>query len=118
MGPPGFEPGSRRPKRRIIAKLEHGPIIYYKNLLYFKYIVNFLNREDFHKNMVEIPKSIKRFGSRYGRRTKLLFGQIEEKQRKLHQCPYCKKISVKRISSGIWQCKKCNIKFTGKAYTL
>ncbi|MEM4397056.1 MAG: 50S ribosomal protein L37ae [Candidatus Woesearchaeota archaeon] len=66
----------------------------------------------------EVPKSIKRFGPRYGRRNKLMFGQIEEKQRSLHKCPYCKKQSVKRKSAGIWFCKKCNSKFTGKAYSL
>lgn len=65
----------------------------------------------------ELPKSIKRFGPRYGRRNKLLFGQIEEQQRRLHKCKYCKKLAVKRISSGIWECKKCGTVFTGKAYT-
>ncbi|MBT3463615.1 50S ribosomal protein L37ae [archaeon] len=62
--------------------------------------------------------STKRFGSRYGRTTKLRFGLIEKEQRKLHMCPYCKKVKVKRLSAGIWQCRGCDAKFTGKAYTL
>ena len=63
-------------------------------------------------------KSVKRFGSRYGRKLKLKFAQIESEQRKEHKCPYCSKISVRRLSVGIWQCKKCNSKFTGRAYTI
>jgi len=39
-------------------------------------------------------------------------------QRKLHKCPYCNKIKVKRVALGIWQCKKCNAKFAGKAYSI
>lgn len=65
-----------------------------------------------------LPQSVKRFGSRYGRRTRLKFGMIERVQRSLHKCPYCNQIKAKRISAGIWFCKKCKSKFTGKAYTL
>lgn len=66
----------------------------------------------------DLPKSVKRFGSRYGRRVRLRYGLIEREQRKLHKCPYCNKIKAKRISVGIWECRKCKSKFTGKAYTL
>jgi large subunit ribosomal protein L37Ae len=62
--------------------------------------------------------STKRFGARYGRTVKDKFAKIEGEQRKLHKCPYCRKIAVKRISTGIWYCKKCNAKFAGKAYTI
>ena len=62
--------------------------------------------------------SVKRFGTRYGRTLKLKFGQIEIEQRKKHKCPYCSNAAVKRIAAGIWSCKKCGIKFTGKAYTI
>jgi large subunit ribosomal protein L37Ae len=62
--------------------------------------------------------SIKRFGARYGRTVKHNFAKIEKEQRKLHKCPYCNKISVKRVSVGIWFCKKCEAKFTGRAYTI
>jgi len=61
--------------------------------------------------------SINRFGARYGRTPKKRFGQIEVEQRKLHKCPYCNRIKVKRVTTGIWQCRKCDAKFTGKAYT-
>ena len=62
--------------------------------------------------------SVKRFGARYGRKLKLKFSKIEAEQRKLHKCPYCNKTAVKRIAVGIWNCKKCNAKFTGKAYSV
>ncbi len=62
--------------------------------------------------------SVKRFGARYGRKTKLKFSKIEAEQRKLHKCPYCSKIAVKRVAVGIWNCNKCNAKFTGRAYSV
>ena len=62
--------------------------------------------------------SVKRFGARYGRKLKLKFSTIEAEQRKLHKCPYCSKIAVKRVAVGIWKCKKCNAKFAGKAYSI
>ena len=67
---------------------------------------------------VENLGSAKRFGARYGRKTKLKFSKVEKEQRKLHKCPYCNKIAVKRIALGIWGCRKCNAKFTGKAYSV
>jgi len=58
-----------------------------------------------------------RFGSRYGRRVKVMLEKIERKQRSLYVCPSCKRKSLKRISAGIWKCKKCNAKFAGGAYS-
>jgi large subunit ribosomal protein L37Ae len=66
----------------------------------------------------DVPTSVRRFGSRYGRRVRLRFGQIEESQRKEYICPYCGYEQVKRVSAGIWNCKKCGSKFTGKAYSV
>ena len=60
----------------------------------------------------------KRFGARYGRRNKEKLAKIESELRKKHKCPYCNKIVVKRVSYGIWYCKACGKKFTGKAYTI
>ena len=62
--------------------------------------------------------SVKRFGARYGRKLKLKLSKIETEQRKLHKCPYCNKPAVKRVAVGIWQCTKCDTKFTGKAYSI
>ena len=60
----------------------------------------------------------KRFGSRYGSKPKHMYAKIEKEQRKKHLCPYCNYLKVKRIAVGIWHCRKCNSKFTGKAYTI
>ena len=62
--------------------------------------------------------SVKRFGARYGRSIKEKFGIIEEQQRKLYECPSCLAVKVKRQAPGIWQCRKCGLKFAGKAYTV
>ncbi len=66
----------------------------------------------------DAPTSIKRFGVRYGRSTKLQFGKIEKIQRSSQKCPYCRALRVKRMSVGIWHCGKCDAKFTGKAYSI
>ena len=70
--------------------------------------------------MVEVKTigSTKRFGTRYGRTNKLKYGVLETEQRKKYKCPSCNNITVKRISVGIWQCKKCGHKFASKAYTV
>ena len=61
--------------------------------------------------------SIKRFGARYGRKPKIKYASIENEQRKLHKCPYCNYVKVKRVLMGVWRCSKCNSKFTGGAYS-
>ena len=58
-----------------------------------------------------------RFGVRYGPTVKQRLLALERKQKASYACPNCHKIRVKRLSVGIWQCSKCNIKFAGKAYT-
>lgn len=56
------------------------------------------------------------FGPRYGRKLRKIYSEVEKLQRKLHKCPSCNKISVKRLAKGIYVCKKCDHKFAGKAY--
>lgn len=66
----------------------------------------------------KLKLSTKRFGPRYGPRIKNKNAQIEAVQRSKQICPYCKKMAVKRVSAGIWHCRKCGKKFTGKAYSI
>ena len=70
--------------------------------------------------MAEIKKlgSVKRFGARYGRRVKHRLAEIETVQKGKHKCPYCHTEKVKRVAAGIWKCRKCGAKFTGKAYSV
>ena len=60
----------------------------------------------------------KRFGARYGARLKKKFAEIESQQKKTYPCPYCSYVKVKRVSMGIWQCNKCDAKFSSKAYSV
>jgi len=63
-------------------------------------------------------KSAGRFGARYGKKIRDKLVKVESKQRKKQICPFCKKPGVKRLSKGIWYCKKCNKKFAGGTYYL
>lgn len=57
-----------------------------------------------------------RYGPRYGKRLKKLVTDVEKTQKSRHICPKCKMRYVVRVSSGIWECKKCGAKFAGGAY--
>jgi large subunit ribosomal protein L37Ae len=57
-----------------------------------------------------------RFSARYGRTLRKRMAEIEAKVRKRYTCPNCKAVSVKRLSVGIWHCRKCGHKFAGGAY--
>jgi large subunit ribosomal protein L37Ae len=63
-------------------------------------------------------KSSGRFGARYGKRIRARLVQVEEKQRKRQKCPYCEKLGVKRVSKGVWHCRKCGRKFASSTYYL
>jgi len=62
-------------------------------------------------------KAAGRFGVRYGKRVRTKIAEIESHQRKKQSCIFCNG-TAKRLSKGIWQCKKCNKKFAGHAYYL
>ena len=57
-----------------------------------------------------------RFGSRYGLKVRAKVNIVEAEQRKLQLCPFCDNKKAKRVSTGIYECKKCKAKFAGKAY--
>jgi large subunit ribosomal protein L37Ae len=61
-------------------------------------------------------KSTGKFGPRYGMRLRKRWLEIDEKQRRYHECPVCRRLAVKRIASGIWGCRRCGAKFAGGAY--
>ena len=63
-------------------------------------------------------KSAGRFGSRYGKRVRTKLVKVESKQRVKQTCPFCEKKGVKRVSKGIWKCKKCDKKFASNTYYL
>jgi len=57
-----------------------------------------------------------RYQARYGVRSRSRVRNIESTQKKLHPCPSCGKVAVKRVSTSIWQCRKCDTKFAGGSY--
>jgi len=59
--------------------------------------------------MTKKVKSAGRFGVRYGRKIRQLIVDIEKKQKAKHQCPYCNKYNVKRISSASGNAKSAII---------
>jgi len=42
--------------------------------------------------------------------------EVEIVQRKKHSCPRCLAKSVKRVSSGVWRCRRCGLTFAGGAF--
>ena len=62
--------------------------------------------------------STNRYGARYGKTTKKKIAMAEKGYRGKNKCPYCKKVGVKRVATGIWYCAKCDSRFTARAYSL
>jgi large subunit ribosomal protein L37Ae len=60
--------------------------------------------------------SVGRYQARYGVRARTVTRNIEIIQKRKQECPTCGHKKVKRISTGIWQCRKCGAKYTGGAY--
>lgn len=57
-----------------------------------------------------------RYGPRYGIRVRKQILLLEDKLRQKHKCPNCQHDRVKRISTGIWKCGKCELVFAGGAF--
>ncbi|MCS7125379.1 MAG: 50S ribosomal protein L37ae [Aigarchaeota archaeon] len=58
----------------------------------------------------------KRFQARYGSTLRKKVAEIEHEQRALHICPRCSMPRVRRVSTGIWACRRCGYKFAGGAW--
>lgn len=56
-------------------------------------------------------------GSRYGATVRKRYIKVVKGMKKPHKCPQCGLQRVKRISVGVWKCRKCGFTFTGGAYT-
>lgn len=63
------------------------------------------------------PSHGHRLRSRGGATVRKSWSRIVNNMRRPHKCPNCAIPSVKRISFGIWECRKCGYKFAGGAYT-
>jgi large subunit ribosomal protein L37Ae len=63
-----------------------------------------------------VTGSAGRFGCRYGRFVRKRVAEMEAISRAAHRCPRCDMVSVRRMGTGIWGCRKCGFKFAGGAY--
>ena len=63
-------------------------------------------------------KSAGRYGAKHGKKVRASLVKVESKQRVKQKCPFCSKLGVKRISKGIWNCKRCEKKFASNTYYL
>jgi len=52
----------------------------------------------------------------YGRKIRKRMATVKAKTRKKYKCPSCSRTSMKRLSSGVWQCQKCRKKIASGAY--
>jgi len=43
--------------------------------------------------------------------------KVVKEMKKPHRCSQCGLQRVKRVSVGVWKCRKCGFTFTGGAYT-
>lgn len=61
-------------------------------------------------------RSAARFGPRYGRKSRKLVADMEEKTKAFYDCPQCGRTKVKRESTAIWSCRKCGYTFAGGSF--
>ena len=57
------------------------------------------------------------YGPRYGVRIRKQISTIIRAKNTVYECPRCRHEAVRRVSTGIWQCRRCDLKFAGGAYT-
>ena len=58
-----------------------------------------------------------RLGVRYGKRVRRKLAEAEADLRRRHYCQNCGGRAVKRVSVGVWRCRKCGFTFAGAAYS-
>ncbi|WNY24641.1 50S ribosomal protein L37ae [Methanolapillus millepedarum] len=64
----------------------------------------------------KVSRSAGRFGVRYGRKDRKLVADLEIRTHAAHTCAKCDLPSVRRIGTGIWECRKCGYKFAGGTF--
>ncbi len=58
-----------------------------------------------------------RYGARYGVQARRRVLAVERRQHAKHTCLRCGAPKVRRVSTSIWNCRKCDYTFAGGAYT-
>jgi large subunit ribosomal protein L37Ae len=55
-------------------------------------------------------------GARYGLRIRRRVAEIDRSRSIDAACPKCATVTVRRISSGVFQCRRCHTQFASGAY--
>lgn len=55
---------------------------------------------------------------RYGARIRKQYKAVQRDKNALYKCQSCGRVTVKRISTGIWRCNHCKATYAGGAYTM
>ena len=55
--------------------------------------------------------------TRYGTAPRRRHIDILVRMRKKHECPRCQVRAARRLSVGLWQCRRCGNQFAGGAYS-
>jgi large subunit ribosomal protein L37Ae len=58
-----------------------------------------------------------RYRQKYGVKVRRSLQEADLRRTATYKCPRCEWLRVKRVSSGIWQCRHCDHKFVGGAYS-
>jgi len=61
-------------------------------------------------------KMVKGLGPRYGFTVRRRYADVLYWRRFKYRCPSCELAFLKRLSVGIWHCRKCGHTFAGGAY--
>jgi large subunit ribosomal protein L37Ae len=61
--------------------------------------------------------STRGLGARYGSTVRKRYVKVVTEMKKPHRCPQCGFPRVKRVSVGVWGCRKCGFTFAGGAYS-
>ena len=55
---------------------------------------------------------------RYGASLRKRALVVKQKKQRKYKCEACGRMTVKRISTSIWQCRHCGATYAGGAYTM
>ena len=55
-------------------------------------------------------------GARYGVKVRRRIREVLQQKGRWHECPRCRHPSVRRVSTGVWRCRRCDHTFAGGAY--
>ncbi|KAG5984774.1 60S ribosomal protein L37A [Claviceps maximensis] len=59
-----------------------------------------------------------KYGTRYGASLRKQVKKMEITQHAKYTCTFCGKVTVRRHSTGIWNCKSCKRSIAGGAYVV